>query len=84
MEVNMDQVVIRSWGNSQGIRIPKAILKKMDINVSDTLQIEVENDAIVLKKAFKHRSFEDRVAEYNGEISICEYDWGKPAGREMF
>jgi antitoxin MazE len=84
MEVNMDQVVIRSWGNSQGIRIPKDILKKMDINVSDTLQIEVENDAIVLKKAFKHRSFEDRVAEYNGEISICEYDWGKPAGREMF
>ena len=65
-----DQVAIKTWGNSQGIRIPKNILEKLGLHVSDTLQIEVIDDSIVLKKAFKHKTFEERVAEYNGEISI--------------
>lgn len=42
---------------------------------SDILQIEVENDAIVLRKAFRHKTFEERVAEYGGELSICDFDW---------
>ena len=89
-----DQVAIKTWGNSQGIRISKEILKaanikldnileKLGLHVSDTLQIEVIDDSIVLKKAFKHKTFEERVAEYNGEISICDYDWGEPVGKEI-
>lgn len=72
----MQQVAVRSWGNSQGIRIPQNILKELNIHVSDTLQIQIENDAIVLKKVLKHRTFEERLEEYHGEISICDFDWG--------
>ena len=79
----IDQVAVRPWGNSQGIRIPKAILEQLGINVSDVLQIGIENDAIVLKKTFKHKSFEERVAEYNGEISVYDFDWGDPVGKEL-
>ena len=49
----MDTVPVRKWGNSQGIRIPQAILKKLDINLSDELTIEVEDRAIVLRKRFR-------------------------------
>lgn len=77
----IQQVAVKSWGNSQGIRIPKNILDKLNIGVSDVLQIGVENDAIILKKAFKHKTFEERVAEYDGEISICDFDWGEPIGK---
>lgn len=79
----MEQVTIRSWGNSQGIRIPKDILEKMQLKVSDVLDIEIENDKIVLRKQFVHKSFEERLAEYNGEISVCDFDWGDPVGREI-
>ncbi len=79
----MEQVAVKPWGNSQGIRIPKKILDKLNIKVSDTLQIGIENDAIVLKKIFKHRTFEERLAEYGGEISVCGFEWGEPVGREM-
>ena len=79
----MEQVTIRPWGNSQGIRIPKTILEEFNVGISDTLQIGIENDSIVLKKIFKHKSFEERVAEYNGEISVCDFDWGEPVGKEM-
>ena len=59
------------------------IFLKLGLHVSDTLQIEVIDDSIVLKKEFKHKTFEERVAEYNGEISICDYDWGEPVGKEI-
>ena len=79
----MEQVAIRTWGNSQGIRIPKDILNKMKLNTSDILEIEIEKDAIVLRKKFTHKTFEERLAEYGGEISVSEFDWGEPVGREI-
>ena len=79
----MDHVALRAWGNSQGIRIPKSIIDRLDLKVSDVLDIEIENDAIVLRKQFVHKSFEDRLKEYNGKISVCDFDWGEPKGREM-
>lgn len=78
-----EQVTVRPWGNSQGIRIPKNILEKLNIGISDTLQIEIVNDAIVLKKTFKHKTFEERVAEYDGKISVCDFDWGESVGKEL-
>ncbi len=79
----MEQVAIRTWGNSQGIRIPKDILNKMKLKTSDILEIEIEKDAIVLRKKFTHKTFEERLAEYGGEISVSEFDWGEPVGREI-
>ena len=78
-----EQVMIRPWGNSQGIRIPKSILEKLNISISDTLQLDVKDDAIVLKKTFKHKSFEERLAEYNGKISVEDFDWGDSMGKEL-
>lgn len=79
----MEQVILKPWGNSQGIRIPKNILEKLNINISDTLQMDVAGDAIVLKKVWKHKTFEERLEEYGGKISICEFDWGEPIGKEI-
>ena len=71
----MEQVILKPWGNSQGIRIPKNILEKLNINISDTLQLDIAGDAIVLKKVW--------LEEYGGKISICEFDWGEPTGKEI-
>jgi len=79
----MEETYVKAWGNSQGIRIPKLILDELDIKISDKLQISIENGAIVLKKVFEHKTFEERLAEYNGEISVYDFDWGEPVGREM-
>ncbi len=79
----MEQVAIRAWGNSQGIRIPKEILTQLQLNISDVLELEVENGAIILKKKFVHKTFEQRLAEYGGKISVCDFDWGEPEGREI-
>ena len=68
----MDTVSVKPWGNSQGIRIPKKILDQLNITTSDSLQIEVVDDTIVLRKVFVHKSFEERLNDYNGSIVICD------------
>lgn len=79
----METVSVRPWGNSQGIRIPRAVLEKLNIKTSDELQIDVVENAIVLKKVFRHKTLEERAAEFGGEISVCPFDWGDPVGREL-
>ncbi len=79
----MEQVAIRSWGNSQGIRITKEVMDKMGLKISDVMDVETTEDAIILRKSFKHKSFEERLAEYGNKITACDFDWGEPLGKEL-
>ncbi len=78
------QVAIRKWGNSQGISIPKSVMEFFQWDISDTLQMETDGDRLILRKPFRHKTFEERLAEYGGEISTTDFDWGEPVGREVW
>ena len=77
------QSTIKPWGNSQGIRLSKSVLEQANIDVNDTVQIEVSENVIILRKVFQHRTFEERLAEYDGKMDVQVFDWGEPSGREM-
>lgn len=78
-------VQIKTWGNSQGIRLSKDILESIGARIDDFLDIEVKNDSIVLSKKFKHRTLEERAAEFNGKIGpYKEFKWDEPVGREQW
>ncbi len=79
----MAEVSLKAWGNSLGIRIPAEILKEIQAKKEDIFEINVEEDTIVLKRKFKHRSFEERLADYDGEIHVADFDWGEPVGKEL-
>ena len=79
------QTQVKKWGNSQGIRIPKEVLQEADIAVDDMLDVKVSNGVIMLVKPFRHKTLEERVAEYGGKLDLDgEYDWGEPVGREIW
>ena len=79
------QTQVKTWGNSQGIRIPKEVLQEADIAVDDMLDVKVSNGVIMLVKPFRHKTLEERVAEYGGKLELDgEYDWGEPVGREIW
>lgn len=65
-----DQVAIKTWGNSQGIRIPKNILEKLGLHVSDTLQIEVIDDSIVLKKHLNTKHLRNALLNTMGKFQF--------------
>ena len=64
----MDQVRVKAWGNSRGLILPKRIINLLDINIDDELNLEIVGNSIVLTKPYKHKSFEERMAEYGGKI----------------
>ena len=41
--------VISSWGNSQGLRVPKDIMKQLHLSVGDKMNIVIENEKIILE-----------------------------------
>jgi len=79
------QAQVKAWGNSQGIRISKDILREANISVNDILDVRVVNGQILLAKAFRHRTLEERAAEFDGKLDLDgEFDWGEPVGREAW
>ena len=79
------QTQVKTWGNSQGIRIPREVLQEADVSVDDMLDVKVSNGVIMLVKPFRHKTLEERAAEYGGRLDLDgEFDWGEPVGREIW
>lgn len=79
------QAQVKEWGNSQGIRLSKEVLKSAGIAVNEVLDVTVANGVITLVKPFRHKTLEERAAEFNGKLMLDgEYDWGEPVGREVW
>ena len=80
------------WGNSHGIRLPKAFLKSIDIVENDPVDVSLDNEKIIIKKieTKKRKRLEQRLFEFYGENydkvvePQKEYDWGKPVGKEVW
>ncbi|WP_294786494.1 AbrB/MazE/SpoVT family DNA-binding domain-containing protein [uncultured Eubacterium sp.] len=79
------QAQVKEWGNGQGVRLSKEILKSAGITLNDILDITVSNGIITLSKPFRHKTLEERAAEFDGRLMIDgEYDWDEPAGKEVW
>ena len=79
------QAQVKEWGNSQGIRLSKEILKSAGIALNEFLDVSVSNGVITLVKPNRHKTLEERAAEYDGKLMLDgEYDWGEPFGREVW
>ena len=77
---------LKPWGNSQGIRLPKAVLKEAGFQPDDTLAIRAEKGKIILYRSVRHKTLEERAAEYDGKLNLDgELDWrGEPVGKEVW
>lgn len=79
------QAQVKEWGNSQGIRLPKELLKSAGIALNEVLDVTVSNGVITLTKSFRHKTLEERAEEFDGKLMLDgEYEWGRPVGREVW
>jgi antitoxin MazE len=86
------QTTIVKWGNSQGIRIPKAFLKNIHVSENDHVDIILSDEKIIIKKIKhkKHKTTKERLAEFY--VTNCEQkhttqkeiDWGNSVGKEIW
>ncbi|QGU00467.1 hypothetical protein SYNTR_1873 [Candidatus Syntrophocurvum alkaliphilum] len=75
---------IQKWGNSQAVRIPKAILEMLEIGENDKVEMKVHDGNLVIIPVKKHKTLKERIAEYEGDYQCGEWDTGKPKGKEEF
>lgn len=83
---------ISRWGNSQGVRLPKALLEALGLQENDQVELSHEEDTITIRKvtAPRHRSLEDRLTAFYGKpldqiepFHTEEVEWGKAEGGEV-
>ena len=83
---------IQKWGNSQAIRLPKAILETASIKENEQVQILAERNRIVIVKPRskrEHIPLAERLKDWNGqpyEMTNEDKEWQdmKPVGEEVW
>lgn len=65
------------------MRLPKAILEMAKLKENDRVQIRVQDGNLIIVPVKKHKTLEERIAEYQGDYSCSEWDTGKPKGKEI-
>ena len=79
------EVMLQRWGNSDGIRIPRALLKSLNLKTNDKLILEQVDDKIVISiPKVKKISLEERFKEYKGKNLASDFEWDNPVGRELW
>ena len=80
------QTSIQKWGNSQAIRLPKAILEIARLKENEPVQIFAEQDKIIIKKVAdaKHKAIKERFEGFDGEYAFEEWNTGEPVGKEVW
>ena len=72
------------WGNSIGVRIPRALAKKAGIGVDTAVEIDEVDEGIMIKPVGqKEYSLKELVKGITPQNRQHEVDFGRPVGKEL-
>ena len=66
---------ISSWGNSQGLRFPKDVMKELSLSIGDKVKILIENHKIVIepvKEVREKYNINDLVKKLPSDYKVIE------------
>ena len=78
---------VQKWGNSQGLRLSKALLSDVEIHVGDAVDVAVRDWALVvtpLRRVRGGHDLRELVKRIPTDFEAKEFDWGAPVGREVW
>jgi antitoxin MazE len=75
---------LAKWGNSLGLRLPKAIALEAGLEAGDPVDVSVKGGAIVIRPSRPTYTLEQLVAKITPRNRHDESDWGAPAGGEAW
>lgn len=75
---------IVGWGNSQAVRIPRAMLEQLRLNEGDEVELFVEKGRLTVRPLQPKLTLDSLVAAITPENRHKEIDWGKPVGNEVW
>lgn len=72
------------WGNSQAVRIPKAMLDELQIREGDEVQLKIEKGRLAVEPVNSKVTLDSLVAAITPKNRHKECDWGVPVGNEIW
>ena len=76
-------VTVQKWGNSLGVRIPRAVAQNARLDVGSAVEMVVRNGQVVLKPV-EVPSLHELLAHVTpGSRPELEH-WGRPQGKEVW
>jgi antitoxin MazE len=79
------RAVVKKWGNSASVRIPKHLLESVRLGVDDAVELREESGRIVIepleRKEFK---LDELLKGVTKENIHHEVDFGAPVGKEVW
>jgi antitoxin MazE len=76
------QVLLSRWGNSLGLRIPKAMTEKIGLRDGSRVEVQMEDDRIVISSAQPRYRLSDLLIGMTPDDMRDVFDWGEDVGRE--
>ncbi len=77
------QIEIKKWGNSLAFRVPKDLVKSLQISEGQTLELELIEQGLLIKTKRRRSKLKlEDMLENLGPLE--ELDWGKPMGDEVW
>jgi antitoxin MazE len=75
---------LSKWGNSLGLRLPKSIAREVQLDAGDTVQVSVDNGAIVIRPSRPRYTLDELVRRITSKNRHDESAWGGPHGGEAW
>lgn len=76
---------IQLWGNSLGLRIPKAFAAEANVEAGSTVDLSLDDGALIIRVVTEPRyALDDLLQGVTSANLHNESDWGEPSGREVW
>ena len=76
------QVLLSKWGNSLGLRLPKALTAEIGVSDGQVVEVRAEGGRIVVEPVRKTYTLEQLMENVTPEAMRDAFDWGDDVGRE--
>ncbi len=77
-------IQVSRWGNSLGLRIPKAYASLLNLNAGDVVEVIPSQAGLTIQKPRKRYELAELLAGVTPENRHAEVSWGKPEGQEIW
>jgi len=77
------KVRVQAWGNSLGLRIPKAYAAELGVGAGSEMEVKVEAGALHARPA-KAIRLEALIANITADNQHGETEWGEASGAEVW
>ena len=77
------QVLLSKWGNSLGLRLPKALTAEIGMSEGQKVEVRSEGGRIIVEPVRKTLTLEQMMENVTPEAMREAWDWGDDVGREI-